>query len=250
MRSVAKLTKSTKRTHGPLKFLDPETSVVFLALTCVAASVTIAAVERQNSDRDPVALFHAFLWDSPLPPGALDKLTPEATTAIASGLTLRHSYRPLLVPPAFPPGIENAVAWKRSQLESFIVAVLGDVKVSREASAYASTAAMAYEWEGFSDGPMAEATYAEAFLNRNPTSAIAPALQLFILHRSRCAFEAATFEKAADVQMKASASYRRTWALLQKSTNAIAVAVAGQIDSAPYAYADWTLHPRKFKPPR
>ena len=32
MRRVAKLTKSTKRTHGPLKFLDPETSVVFLAL--------------------------------------------------------------------------------------------------------------------------------------------------------------------------------------------------------------------------
>ena len=46
---------------------------------------------------------------------------------------------------------------------------------------------LAYEWEGFADGPLAEAASADAFLAAHRNSPIAPHVHLFSGHRKLCA---------------------------------------------------------------
>jgi len=70
------------------------------------------------------------------------------------------------------------------------------VAIEREAAAYVRDAKFYYEWEGDQDGPFDEAASAVAYVTAHPQSTLRPYLDVFVLHRYRCAFEAAGWEAA------------------------------------------------------
>jgi hypothetical protein len=217
--------------------------VVAVCLGAQAGEIPGAA-EGQSRRREPNPLFHAFLWGSALPPGELDHLALDVRPEVSRRLSLRGSYKPRLVVPTPSDRMAESRSWKQVQFESFIVATVGDVSVQAEATAIARESDFAYEWEGMTGAARSETTFAEAYLRRHPTSATAPALQLFVLHRWRCEFEAATFNDDLDEQALARDAYRKTWALLQQSSDAVVRAVAEEIDAEPYVYIGGGRHPR------
>jgi hypothetical protein len=71
--------------------------------------------------------------------------------------------------------------------------VIGAGGTRAAATAIADKVRLAYEWEGFADGPLGEAVGAERYLTDHPRSAGANFLHLFAAQRSFCAL-AATFD--------------------------------------------------------
>jgi hypothetical protein len=82
--------------------------------------------------------------------------------------------------------------------------------VAAEATAYATKAPMPYEWEGYPDGPMAEAEFAEKYRT-------------------------------------AAARYISVWQRLQTTSDVVIKAIAEDLDARAYLYADIKAHPRTFK---
>ncbi len=91
--------------------------------------------------------------------------------------------------------IPNAVLAKKKGIEKVIFSLINKEGIEDIAAGYAKDAKLYYEWEGFSEGPLAEATYAEEFLNGNPETPIRPYLIIFILHRYKHAVFAVEYEK-------------------------------------------------------
>src|SRR4029453_1673888 len=54
------------------------------------------------------------------------------------------------------------------------------------AESFATTVKLLYEWEGFADSPLLEASSADEFLAQHRTSPLAAYLQLFPGHRKLC----------------------------------------------------------------
>ena len=128
-----------------------------------------------------------------------------------------------------------------------LATLLGRTGAGSEAAAVAREVPLSYEWEGYSDGPIREPVKAEEYLAKHPNSVLAPALNLFILHRYRCAFEAATFNKDAQVEAKSAAWYRAAWERASRVQDVVVQALARDIDESPYAYLETKVHPRTFK---
>jgi len=140
--------------------------------------------------------------------------------------------------------------------------------LQREAAAYARKATLAYEWEGYPDGPLAEAKSTEEYLRLHPATVLRPYLELFLLHRYRAAFEAAVYEiplagtetpraspaRAAEIaagyaadQRLAAAKYREVWPRLAGATDPVVRAIADEIDGVAFVYLNVSAHPRRTK---
>ncbi len=179
-------------------------------------------------------------------PEALAPLSPGVRQDFAARVALRAGYsstRP--VPP--PTGDEfDAIDDKRRALESYLVACAGRRDIAPTAARYSATAVLAYEWEGYSDGPLAEAAHADRYLRRYPRSALRAGLELFLLSRYRAAFEAASFQGNRDDQRVAAEGYTATWARMRSIRDDVVQAVARDIDTASWLYVRVDGHPRTF----
>jgi len=138
--------------------------------------------------------------------------------------------------------------------------------LQREAAAYARRGTLAYEWEGYPDGPLAEAKFAEEYLSLHPATVLRPYLELFLLYRYRAAFEAAVYEiplagtetpraspagaaqiaagYAAD-QRLAAAKYQEVWTRLAGATDPVVRAIADELDGVSFIYLNISAHPRR-----
>ena len=138
----------------------------------------------------------------------------------------------------------------RQRWEGAIVALAGATGVEAEAAAYAKDAVLFYEWEGYSDGPMTEAGYAERYLREHPQTPLASFLDLFLLHRYRSAFETAGHEGKAEIQRTAAERYREVFDRVARRADPIIRAVADDIDAERFLYIRTDQHPRTFGHPR
>ena len=127
-----------------------------------------------------------------------------------------------------------------------LVALSGMTGLDEEAAQFARASPMSYEWESDSSGPMREASAAERYLRDQSTTSLAPALKVFMLHRFRCAFEAATWAKDSPVQVRAADGYRVVWGQLENSRDPVVRSVADEIDREEYVYIETKAHPRTF----
>lgn len=175
---------------------------------------------------------------------------PAVRAEIVARLTGRLAYKPILTVPAGLAYEMQSVARKQQRFEGMLATLSGRPGLSEEALAAAREVKLAYEWEGFSDGPIYEAGQAEEYLAKHPNTAIAPALNLFILHRYRCAFEAATFNKEGELRAKSAARYRAAWDRIGRIPDVVVQALARDVDESPYLYIETKLHPRTFKSAR
>ena len=205
----------------------------------------ISAFQKVPGRAPFASLFMAFLWGGEITPSATEHLEPVVREAVAARLAERRAYKPILTVPAGLRGPEESIAWKAQKFEGMLASLSGRADAANEAAALAGELKLAYEWEGSSDGSISEATRAEKYLGAHPKTPLAPALNLFILHRYRCGFEAAVWNKEASVQAISTKGYRAAWTRISQSHDPVVLALAQDIDESPYVYIDIRLHPRR-----
>jgi hypothetical protein len=173
-------------------------------------------------------------------------LEPAVRDAFETRLRARLAYKPMLTVP-LDLSYERKVSARMQQgLEAMLATLSGLPGLGKEPASAARVVGFVYEWEGDSRGPLSEVVDAEEYLAKHPKTVLAPAINLFILHRYRCAFEAATFSKDAQVQAKSAAWYRAVWQSVGRVQDVVVQTLARDIDESPYLYIETTLHPRTF----
>jgi hypothetical protein len=135
---------------------------------------------------------------------------------------------------------------KRRVIERAIVSLIDAPDINIRAVEFVKLAPIAHEWEGRPAGPLAESTFAEEILAKDPKTPLAPFLYVFIAQRQRAAFEAAS--RAEDqATMKAAAKQYRTF--IERARTApdpIFKLLADDLDRVPYVYTKSDLHPRDY----
>jgi hypothetical protein len=179
-------------------------------------------------------------------PEVLAAVPPGARADLAARVALRAGYASARPVPRPTDSEMDAIDDKRRALEAYLVACAGRRDIASTAARYASTAALAYEWEGYSEGPLAEAAHAEQYLRRYPRSVLRGGLELFLLVRYRAAFEAASYQGNREDQQIAADGYRAAWARVQSLRDRVIRVVARDVDDAPRVYMGADGHPRTF----
>ena len=222
---------------------------------------------RQAAPRVGPSLF-AVLSDPAFftrPPAALSVLPSDVRSRVEARIEMRRTYHSVIrIPSGLRDGPERSIWQGRQQLEAFLV-TLTNPGAAKEAVEFARSARMFYEWEGYADPPLEEAAFAETYLREHPNTPLAPALNLLLLHKYRCAFEAAVFERDMgpgvgngsreswdklqdQLKEQSAAGYRRVWDRLRSSTDLVIKAVAEDLDQQAYLYQNaGDQHPRRSK---
>lgn len=125
---------------------------------------------------------------------------------------------------------------KRRSIERAIVSLIDVSAIETRAVAFVKDAPIAAEWEGRSEGPIAEAQYAEKVLQASPDSPLAPFLHVFAAQRYRAAREAA--ERSQDRQGAADANtrYRAHLQEARAARDPIYALIADDLERVPYVY--------------
>ena len=200
------------------------------------------------------------------PPAVLSVLPSDVRSRVEARIENRRAYRYVnRVPAGLRDGPERSVLEGRQRLEGFLVALTPSASARAEAVRYAASARLAYEWEGFAEGPLGEAAYAEEYLRDHSKTPLAPALNLFLLHNYRCAFEAAVFERNLgpgvgngdreswnklqdELKDESAAGYQRAWDRLRSNSDVVIKAIAEDLDEQAYLYQNaGGQHPRRSK---
>jgi hypothetical protein len=216
-----------------------------------------------------VSLFSAFMGSSEsfnardeVP--ALSALRPEMRIAVEARLAKARKYKPRIKVPShhnFP----GSIASNRRALETMLVTLTARTGIQDEAARFAAHAPLAYEWEGDPTGPLAEAAYADAYIREHPKTKLRPAIEVFALHRYRCAFEAGSFmvrepyhevvgepvklskwtREYSTARDRAAERYNALWAQLHQKNDIVICAVVEDIDGQMSVYIGGGGHPRK-----
>ncbi len=216
---------------------------MLVAVAGIRAIAARQAVPAQVSSAClDVPTFQA-LANSRMPRPVPTRFRGDVRDDIDSRLRLRDQHLSRLPSPTTGDATADAVLEKRRHHEAFLVAVAGHPAAAKAASERAGTAVLAYEWEGYSDGPLAEAVNAEAFLKAHPATAVRQGIELFLLHRYRCALEAGLYENDLAVQTRAAVAYLVVLQRSRPTFDVVGAAIADEIDGAP----SHALHPRETR---
>lgn len=105
-----------------------------------------------------------------------------------------RSYRSRLRPPTDPDFPVQAAFKKKQDLERTVHGLFPVRQIGSVAAEFAERVSPAYEWEGYSGGPLTEINGAERFLASYPKTPIRSYALLLIAHRSICALDALEYE--------------------------------------------------------
>jgi hypothetical protein len=218
--------------------------------------ITVTEITRpvpsvQRDGGDPIYL--AFWWRAA--DGRIGEKIAALPAPVRGELEKRLARRPRTEPNTFVESPEASVARLRADLEAALVAY--SPAAAPEAADYVRNATLSYEWEAFPDGPLAEAAYAAAYLEKHPTSALRQYLELFQLHRLRAAFEAGEYSAAlpprhlgaqgvagfSSAAREAAKRYRALRTRVGLSSDPLFRALAADIDAELYVYVDVGAHP-------
>jgi hypothetical protein len=193
------------------------------------------------------ALYRSVFYGS-IPEYDTPKLNTEGLSAsidcrVKQYISRRKSFRSRLTMPKNPQFPEMCIYDKRRSTEKAIVSLIDVGGIEEVAYKYASTAKLYYEWEGYSDGPLGEAKFAEEYLKTNPQTPIKDYLILFLVHRYRCAFECLSFEKKLEDRQRIAQDYHNYLNEALRSADPLTQLVAEDIDHAEYLYIKSDDHP-------
>ncbi|MBM3288439.1 MAG: hypothetical protein FJY88_14000 [Candidatus Eisenbacteria bacterium] len=136
-------------------------------------------------------------------------------------------------------GPEASLLAKRRRLERDLFCLVDAAGIEILAADYASRAVLSYEWEGFSDGPMAEAAFAEQFLREHPATPIRGYLSLFIVHRVRCAMETRRGDPGDQAERETVQSmYRLFLEAAFRDPDPLIRMTASDLEGRPYLYIE------------
>lgn len=223
-------------------------------LATLALVALTSASEAQTGAARPSGEFNGKLYKSvfsagvgALQPGDLAEVAEPLRSRLARYLERRARFKSRYV--GKPDTLEEVRAdAKRRALERSIVALMDAPGIEKAAADFVSGAPIAGEWNGRHDGPLAEATFAEDVLKKEPDSPLAPWFHVFIAERQRIAFEACEKEKNDEGMKAAARKYRTFVARARAADDPIFAALADDMDRQPYLYVKSTNHPRDYDP--
>ncbi len=137
---------------------------------------------------------------------------------------------------------------KKRVVERAIVALVETPQIEEAAAAYAQQAQILDEWKAGPESPLSEASAAEDFLKKDPSSPLAPYLYAFIAERQRAAFERMTVATQKAEMAAASKKYRTFMQRARAAEDPIFTLLADDLDRQPFLYAKSDFHPRDFDP--
>jgi hypothetical protein len=136
-----------------------------------------------------------------------------------------------------PSGLENAVNYKRRNLEEQIVVVMGE-KTRDEAKLFSMAVPLQSEWEGMSEGPLDEANFVDNWLNKRPNTSIAPFLHLFKAHRIRAGYECAWAGHEKGLWPVLAKRYKESLEKSNPSANPLISCIAKDLEEQAYVYLE------------
>jgi hypothetical protein len=134
---------------------------------------------------------------------------------------------------------------KRRAVERAIVSLIEVEGIEQRAVEFVTAAPIAYEWEGKPEGPIAESTFAEQLLQKEPATPLAPFLYLFIAQRQRAAAEVAQLTTQPDVAKAATAKSREFLQKARGAADPIYGLVAEDLERVPFVYVHPVQTPKK-----
>jgi hypothetical protein len=205
---------------------------------CLLAAVPAPA--KTPAIPDFAGTLCALVFDLPVEPHPVDPATLPGDLktrvekyqqrAVAFRSHLRGKKQTVFIP--------EVLQAKRLQMERSIVALIDAPGIKKLAADCASHAVLFYEWEGDSGPPLDEAAWAEEYATKKSHEPLLPYLHLFLAHRYRCAFEAATREGNQDARNRAGAGYTRALALAMEDADPLVRAIARDMNRQQYLYLD------------
>jgi hypothetical protein len=215
--------------------------------------LTVAAV-AQRSDQKPAIDLQGKLYRAVfssgiglLSPADLGKVPEPLRARLGKFLTRRGAFKSSY---KSAPDDLKAVRSdaKKRLLERSIVSLIDTAGVEAMAADFVSAAPIAHEWDGMHAGPVAEATFAENALKKDPLSPLAPWFYVFIAERQRIAFETYENEKDEEGMKAAAKKYRAFVERARAADDPIYAAVIDDMERQPFLYIKNTKHPRDYDP--
>lgn len=114
---------------------------------------------------------------------------------------------------------------------------------SSESGLFLSKLPLSLEWEGVTDGPLAESGYAEKWVMERPQSIIMPFVHLFAAHRLRAVFEISVKEKNEKMVAVSRDSYKKYMSSALSSENEKIRCIAEDMEALPYVYLPCSIKP-------
>jgi hypothetical protein len=129
-------------------------------------------------------------------------------------------------------------AWsRRIRVERAIVALIDAPGIEAQAAAFSSRAVSESPWDASSQGPLAEAREAEAYLDDNPSTPLRAYVWLFLMHRYKCALPPLRTEQAGEPEIgSVTMGYARARALAAGSLDPLVRLTAADIDVVASVY--------------
>jgi hypothetical protein len=227
-----------------------------LAAALVVAGVLAAVPTAGRGLQDGPALpelhgklYRAVFFSSAdvLGPADLQAVPEPLRTRLATFLARRAAFKSGYR--GNPENVQQARAdAKRRALERAIVSLVETAGVQQAAAEFVAAAPIAHEWEGLHHGPLAEATYAEDVLKKDPASPLAPFLYVFTAVRQRIAFEAYENEKNGEGMRTAARKYRAFVERARAVADPIYPALVADMERQPFLYLKAATHPRDYDP--
>jgi hypothetical protein len=226
---------------------------VLKVFVVVAVLASVAAATSQASLDGKLYLL-AFGGDDVV--GAdVAKAGPELRARLEAFIARRGAFRSRIAARPGDSPEQRDLAETRRRTERAIVGLIAATDVESDAARFAREVPLAWEYEGRPDGALAEASFAEDFLKKNPQTPIAPYLYVFIAARQRVAFEAYAQRAAPPAPspalegMKAAAKKYRTFMQRARSQgDPLIAAIAEDVDRQPQLHVKADTHPRDFDP--
>lgn len=147
------------------------------------------------------------------------------------------SSKSFLLSVAGPSGPEDAINYRRRNLEEQIVIIMGE-KTGEEAKAFSQAVPLYVEWEGMSEGPWDEANFVDNWLNKRPNTSIAPFLHLFKAHRLRAGYEAAKAGHEKGLWPILAKRYKESLEKSMSSDNPLIACIIKDMEAQSYVYLE------------
>ena len=166
----------------------------------VGGTIGLSAAQTRRRPSETEVVRGSLLWWSTFyaKDAALPGLPAEVRQSYGEFRARRLAFRSRLRRPTDRDFPVQAAFDKKQALERTVYALFPRKGIERIAAAFAEDVSPAYEWEGFSGGPLTDLHGAERFLARSPETPIRSYAMLLIAHRSLCALDALKYEFKPD----------------------------------------------------
>jgi len=197
-----------------------------IAVAGFLATSALASAESQNA-LPTYSLLDVMVWGADL---RMDATTyaPDVKAQIEELRQRSEAYRSKRVK---PPGSSELGMVYNAQVryERRLVAASTSPGANALALAYVTELQPCYEWEGFSDCPEREATFAAKYLTSHPAGPFSQYLPLLEAHRWLCAAEAYESEKAPTEATRTRQAYEQALSTARRSSSLLIRTAAGEL---------------------